>query len=100
MYMSAYTMSEARAALAALLDAVERGEEVLITRHGRPAARLVPPREVIPRTADVMWAAERLALELATARTDPGPLPPADDGPDVDTVVTRLRAERDAWSEV
>lgn len=35
---------EARDELVALLDRVERGEEILITRHGRPVARLVPSR--------------------------------------------------------
>ena len=34
--------SEAKTNLAALLDEVERGETVVITRHGRPIARLVP----------------------------------------------------------
>jgi len=29
--------------LGALLDAVERGEEITITRRGKPIARLVPP---------------------------------------------------------
>ena len=33
---------EAKNTLGALLDRVEDGEEVLITRHGRPVARLVP----------------------------------------------------------
>jgi prevent-host-death family protein len=33
---------EAKNKLAALLDRVERGEEIVITRHGRPVARLVP----------------------------------------------------------
>jgi len=32
---------EAKNRLAALLDAVERGEEVTITRRGKPVARLV-----------------------------------------------------------
>lgn len=35
---------EAKTHLSALLDRVERGEEVTITRHGRPVARLVPVR--------------------------------------------------------
>jgi prevent-host-death family protein len=35
---------EAKNKLSALLDEVERGEEVTITRHGRPVARLVPPK--------------------------------------------------------
>ncbi len=33
---------EAKNTLGALLDRVERGEEVVITRHGKPVARLVP----------------------------------------------------------
>jgi len=32
----------AKNTLGSLLDEVERGEEVVITRHGRPVARLVP----------------------------------------------------------
>jgi prevent-host-death family protein len=32
---------EAKTHLSALLDRVERGEEVVITRHGKPIARLV-----------------------------------------------------------
>jgi len=34
---------EAKTHLAALLDAVSAGEQITITRHGRPVARLVPP---------------------------------------------------------
>ncbi len=34
--------SEAKTHLPQLLDDVERGETILITRHGRPIARLVP----------------------------------------------------------
>ena len=33
---------EARTKLSELLDRVERGEEIVITRRGRPVARLVP----------------------------------------------------------
>ena len=33
---------EAKNKLSALLDRVEKGEEIIITRHGRPIARLVP----------------------------------------------------------
>lgn len=33
---------EAKTKLSSLLDRVERGEEVLITRHGKPVARLIP----------------------------------------------------------
>jgi prevent-host-death family protein len=37
---------EAKTKLSELLDMVERGEEVTITRHGAPIARLVPVRAV------------------------------------------------------
>ncbi len=36
---------EAKNRLSELLQLVEKGEEVLITRHGRPVARLVPATE-------------------------------------------------------
>ena len=34
--------SEAKTHLSQLLDEVERGETIIITRHGRPIARIVP----------------------------------------------------------
>lgn len=34
---------EAKTNLSALLDRVERGERITITRHGRPVAVLAPP---------------------------------------------------------
>lgn len=34
--------SDAKARLPQLLDEVERGETLVITRHGRPIARIVP----------------------------------------------------------
>jgi prevent-host-death family protein len=34
--------SEAKAHLPRLLDDVERGETLIITRHGKPVARIVP----------------------------------------------------------
>jgi prevent-host-death family protein len=38
------TATEAKAKLLALLDAVERGEEIEISRRGKPVARLTPAR--------------------------------------------------------
>ncbi len=40
---------EAKNTLGALLDRVERGEEIVITRHGRPVAKLVPSTGGIDR---------------------------------------------------
>ena len=44
--MREVTVAEAKAQLSSLLDAVERGEPVLITRRGRAVAELVPRRAV------------------------------------------------------
>ena len=38
--------SEAKTHLPQLLNDVQRGETIVITRHGRPVARLVPDEEV------------------------------------------------------
>jgi prevent-host-death family protein len=40
---------EAKNKLGQLLDLVERGEEIVITRHGRQVARLVPPTQAFNR---------------------------------------------------
>jgi prevent-host-death family protein len=40
--MSTFSASEARARFGELLDRVSRGEEIVITRHDKPVARIVP----------------------------------------------------------
>ena len=42
----------AKTHLAQLLDRVERGERITITRHGRPVAELVPPVGAPQMTVD------------------------------------------------
>lgn len=51
---------EAKTKLSELLDRVERGEEVVITRHGKPVAKLVSQAPVSARTRDLR--AEIMAL--------------------------------------
>ena len=46
--MRQFSLTEAKARLSELLDIVERGEEVLILRHGKPVADLVPVRDEAP----------------------------------------------------
>ena len=69
--------SETKTHLLQILDEVERGETVIITRHGRPIARLVP--EAAHRQAEIDQAiaeirelrrrAGRITIaELLTAR--------------------------------
>jgi prevent-host-death family protein len=41
---------EAKNTLGTLLDCVERGEEIVITRHGKPVARLIASAGSVDRT--------------------------------------------------
>ncbi|MHB8303080.1 MAG: type II toxin-antitoxin system Phd/YefM family antitoxin [Acidobacteriaceae bacterium] len=50
---------EAKNTLGALLDRVQGGEEILITRHGKPVARLVPNSGGMDR-AQALAAAKRI----------------------------------------
>lgn len=43
--MRSVQASEAKVHLPQLLDEVERGETIVITRHGRPIARIVPEKD-------------------------------------------------------
>jgi prevent-host-death family protein len=56
---------EAKNTLGQLLDKVEAGEEILITRHGRPVARLVPNSGSVDRI-QARAAVERIRSRAAT----------------------------------
>jgi prevent-host-death family protein len=43
--MTEVGMHEAKSNLSKLVERVEKGEEIVITRRGQPAARLVPERK-------------------------------------------------------
>ena len=55
-------VSEAKAQLSALLEQVERGEEVIIARSGKPVARLV---RYVPRAQDRTPGALRGRIQMA-----------------------------------
>ncbi len=57
--------SEAKTHLPSLLDEVERGETIIITRHGRPIARIVP--EADRRQAEIDAAIARIQERRARA---------------------------------
>lgn len=42
-------VKEARSKLSSLLDRVEEGEEVIITRHGKEVARLIRPNDTVKK---------------------------------------------------
>lgn len=76
--MRTYQVVEAKAKFSALLAAVEAGEEIAITRHGRVVARLVPDR---PRMAAELfrpfWEDTDIDLE-APPDLPPEPAPELD----------------------
>jgi len=53
--MVTVSVVEAKAHLSALLDKVEAGEDIIITRHGRPVAhfsRVIEPKQPVKALAD------------------------------------------------
>ena len=66
------TVAEAKSQLSSLLDAVEAGEAVVITRRGKPIAELVPRcsvRDLLPQLAALREALpEQQASGVETLR--------------------------------
>jgi antitoxin (DNA-binding transcriptional repressor) of toxin-antitoxin stability system len=93
--MDELTVSEARARLPELLDRIERGEEITITRHGRPAAVLLRPDAVrVRRNEAVFDQAREIRRMLEEARTRPlGP--PTMDPAYAEQLIREIRAGRD-----
>jgi prevent-host-death family protein len=91
------TVSEARAALPDVLNRVADGEEITITRHGKPVAVIVHPGALRSRSrADGLVAeAERLNEMLRAAAG--GPRSPGGISLEyAEELVAAIRAERDA----
>ena len=59
---------EAKTHFSALLDRVEKGDRILITRHGRTVAVLEPAERVVPKD---LFARARRALESTKGTTLP-----------------------------
>jgi prevent-host-death family protein len=73
----AFTVSEARGSLAQIVDDVQGGEEVTLTRHGRPVAVVVRPDRLRVRLADAALAdAEQVGQLLREARQAKLPVEP------------------------
>jgi prevent-host-death family protein len=53
---------EAKAQLSQLVERVANGEEVLVTRHGKPVARLVAPEASSDASALADWTADLRAF--------------------------------------
>jgi prevent-host-death family protein len=62
------SIAEAKNHLPELIRAVEDGEKVVITRHGKPVAQLTPPP---PERREIQWGAMRDRIRLLPGWDDP-----------------------------
>jgi len=70
------SMSEVRAELPRVLDRVEAGEDIVVTRHGKPVAVVVRLDRVRARAAESAYAvADDLDVRIEQARRAPLPAP-------------------------
>jgi prevent-host-death family protein len=89
------TVSEARAALPQLLDRVRAGDEITITRHGRPAAVLVRPDALRARRAEEALAvANEVRTALERGRQSPLSARPTLRPKRADDLINEIRAAR------
>lgn len=65
--MQTVTIAQAKNQLSSLIHAVESGEEVVLTRHGKPVVRLVA-EQATPLSASEMDAQALAVLEAARTR--------------------------------
>jgi prevent-host-death family protein len=94
--MTTMSASEARAALPELLNRVEDGEEVTITRHGRPVAVLVRPDALrVRRAQTVLEDAARIHDLLAEAAAAPLPEGSGLTEQRAEELIAEIRASRD-----
>lgn len=99
MTMSTVSVSEARAGFAEILNRVEAGEEVTITRHDRPIAVLMAPHSVRTRrqaAAEAIARAEQLHRDLEAARDEPLSLSGSITAEYAEDLIRSIRADRDA----
>jgi antitoxin (DNA-binding transcriptional repressor) of toxin-antitoxin stability system len=95
--MTVVTASEARAALPELLSRVEDGEEVTITRHGRPVAVLVRPNALRSRRArGALGDADRIHELLTEAAATALPVGSGLTAQRAEELIGEIRAGRDA----
>ena len=78
------SIREAKSKLSELIDSAERGEEVIITAHGKPRAKLVPIPKRTRRGFD-MDKLRRLAKRGSTGKKG---------GPGSTKIISDLREDR------
>lgn len=103
--MSTVSVSEARASFAEILNRVEAGEEVTITRHDKPVAVVMAPRSVRTRkkaAAEAIERAEQLHRDLEAARDEPLSLSGSITSEYAEDLIRSIRADRDedVWTRL
>jgi prevent-host-death family protein len=68
--MSTFSVAEAKAHLSELLERAENGEDVVITRRGKPVAQLAPIQRTKPGVDFARLRALRAAMPLAKTPAD------------------------------
>jgi len=94
--MSTVTATEARTTLPDLLDRVQAGEEVTITRHGQPVAVVVRPDALRSRRTERVFAeAAAIHDRLEAARHQPVSIKGGYTVEQAEEHVAEIRAGRD-----
>ena len=62
------SIAEAKNRLPELIRAVESGEKVIITRHGKPVAQITPPP---PKSRKIQWGSMRDRIRLLPGWDEP-----------------------------
>jgi len=94
--MVTLTVSQARASLPELLTRVEDGEEVTITRHGRPVAVLVRPDVMRSRANVIIEDARRIHELIAAAGAADVPADASLTAERAEELVKAIRSSRDS----
>lgn len=83
--MGAYSIAQAKAHLSALIEQVERGEAVTLTKRGKPVARIV----------SLVEPAQKPKIDLDELRKFHATMPKSKI--DSATMIRKMRDEEDGW---
>lgn len=83
--MGAYSIAEAKAHLSALIEQVERGEAVTLTKRGKPIARIV----------SLVEPAQKPKIDLERLRAFRATMPKSKMSSAV--MIRKMRDEEDGW---
>ncbi len=83
--MSAYSIAEAKAHLSALVEQVERGEPVVLTKRGKAVVRMVPLAEPLPKPKADLTQLRAFRATLPRSKLNAAEM------------IRRMRAEEPGW---